>query len=745
MAWNTHIPKFRRFVLQNFPFIEEDFDALTDYALICKVIEYLNTVIDSQNEVLAEVERFETNVNNEIETFETNITNDFNRLEGLFNELQSFVNNYFDNLDVQEEINNKLDEMAEDGTLQEIITTYIQSNVAWTFDTVADMKLATNLVDGSYARTLGFHNINDGGGALYYITNSGTADEMQIISVDTLYANLVLPEIVTPEMFGAYGDGTHDDSASWNKAVSVKRDVKAFEKTYHLTQKINVTDNIEIDCGGASFTTTVNTVFDITGEVITSLANENNYSANDKDYTISNTDYLSYSGYAFVHGNNNFQESRSNYLGGFTCIFNNGKIGQSYPIPVENTVIDIVKPITMTLKNIKGITHATPTTYNTLSIKLSYGVGCRIENIYCKKAEAYATIWINKSLNINIDNINITQDANLSDNVSYIIYIGDSSYCNTTNSYLFNKQWHCWTTSGDFLCYKNTCTNCEFISETGVGLQDHENALGTSIENCTATCMGLSGMASVKNVVIETRLFSSQKRCTLSLMPMTIKENAVYFVDGVKFNADPDTAHPYVGVWFSNSPQVTGKTYYFNIATIKNVYSNVRATTYCTTSDTTGSYNLGKVIIDNCQLEISLKRNGENYWVITNNEVFVNNINYYITDRQSDFGTSNNDQWNKVTITNSTFRQVRGVAVDVTLNSVLTTSYISNLSVSGKLNGCNILSRIAPAVILGASDVQIDSMLYSVNDKWFNINSKSGTTYYQHIDSGAFVTATVTA
>ena len=36
-------------------------------------------------------------------------------------ELQNYVEHYFDNLDVQEEINNKLDEMVEDGTFDEII------------------------------------------------------------------------------------------------------------------------------------------------------------------------------------------------------------------------------------------------------------------------------------------------------------------------------------------------------------------------------------------------------------------------------------------------------------------------------------------------------------------------------------------------------------------------------------------------------------------------------------------------
>ena len=97
----TKIPHLRRFVLQNFPFIEEDFDALTDYELLCKVVEYLNTVITSQNALIGKVEE----------------------LEALFNQLKDFVDHYFDNLDVQEEINNKIEEMAESGELANVILT----------------------------------------------------------------------------------------------------------------------------------------------------------------------------------------------------------------------------------------------------------------------------------------------------------------------------------------------------------------------------------------------------------------------------------------------------------------------------------------------------------------------------------------------------------------------------------------------------------------------------------------------
>jgi hypothetical protein len=49
----------------------------------------------------------------DVETLHGDVTN----LHTAYEELQSYVNNYFSTLDVQEEINNKLDQMANDGTL----------------------------------------------------------------------------------------------------------------------------------------------------------------------------------------------------------------------------------------------------------------------------------------------------------------------------------------------------------------------------------------------------------------------------------------------------------------------------------------------------------------------------------------------------------------------------------------------------------------------------------------------------
>ncbi len=145
-------------------------------------------------------------------------------LQKLYVELQSYVNNYFDDLDVQEEIDNKLEAMAESGELTDIIAQYLGLAGMITFDTVADMKLAENLVNGSKCCTLGYHSINDGGKAIYKvrtITNEDVVDEGSIIALydNTLIAELIERDKVTPEMFGAYGDNSHDDYQAIQKAI----------------------------------------------------------------------------------------------------------------------------------------------------------------------------------------------------------------------------------------------------------------------------------------------------------------------------------------------------------------------------------------------------------------------------------------------------------------------------------------------------------------------------------------------
>lgn len=171
-------------------------------------------------------------------------------LQSLFELLRTYVNDYFDNLDVQEEINNKLDQMLEDGILEQIIEQYLNSSALWCFDNVASMKEATNLIDGSYAKTLGYYSANDGGGATYKITDTESEEEYQEELENSLYATLIIEVYVTPEMFGAYGDNEHDDKNKIQNALNIsslkKCNLIFNDKTYLISNYLNIPSDSKI-------------------------------------------------------------------------------------------------------------------------------------------------------------------------------------------------------------------------------------------------------------------------------------------------------------------------------------------------------------------------------------------------------------------------------------------------------------------------------------------------------------------
>lgn len=68
-------------------------------------------------------------------------------LQNLFTELKKYVDDYFSSLDVQEEINTKLDQMSEDGTLASIINEKIFTELNNKIDDKADQSYVDNELD----------------------------------------------------------------------------------------------------------------------------------------------------------------------------------------------------------------------------------------------------------------------------------------------------------------------------------------------------------------------------------------------------------------------------------------------------------------------------------------------------------------------------------------------------------------------------------------------------------------------
>ena len=101
-------------------------NSLSYYELLCKVVDYLNKVIEDLKTTEDNIETITDTTNDNIEAV----------IEA-YEELQGYVNAYFENLDVQEEIDAKLDQMAESGALSNLlaplipnlVTTWLTANV----------------------------------------------------------------------------------------------------------------------------------------------------------------------------------------------------------------------------------------------------------------------------------------------------------------------------------------------------------------------------------------------------------------------------------------------------------------------------------------------------------------------------------------------------------------------------------------------------------------------------------------
>lgn len=221
------------FVLQNFPFIEADFDALTNWQLFCKLGKEINKVIDSVNQSGVQVQNLTT----------------------AFNSLYDYVSNYFDTLDVQDEVNNKLDEMAQDGTLAEIVTEYLNVKGLLCFNTIAELENAENLIDGSFVKTYGKNNYLDGEGRFYkvrQILNTDVIDGFNIVGLAN-YPDLIA-EIIPDKYINDINSelqGIENDIEDLQSEISENKNLSDKKYNFHLYGiTTNATNEYPITQGG---------------------------------------------------------------------------------------------------------------------------------------------------------------------------------------------------------------------------------------------------------------------------------------------------------------------------------------------------------------------------------------------------------------------------------------------------------------------------------------------------------------
>lgn len=80
------------------------------------------------------------------------------------------------------------------------------------YGTVNELRQDRTVKEGTYARTMGYHSVGDGGAAEYIISKEKPEELTSCLALDNgLYASLVNVSAVNYKMFGAVGDGQNDD------------------------------------------------------------------------------------------------------------------------------------------------------------------------------------------------------------------------------------------------------------------------------------------------------------------------------------------------------------------------------------------------------------------------------------------------------------------------------------------------------------------------------------------------------
>ena len=374
-------------------------------------------------------------------------------LQDQFVILKNYVDNYFDNLDVQEEINNKLDEMADSGQLTDIIAQYLGLAGMITFDTVADMKLAENLVNGSKCSTLGFYNVNDGGNAFYKIReviNTDTIDEMTLFALHdpTLVAELIIELPIDPLKLGAKGNGTDDDYNYLAKSLSYKN-VILTKGSYLISSTLNIESDTILDGKECTIIPDENiTAITIQGNGISNPVVNTNIKNIKIDTSNSNTNgiYLK-DGYFNYFDNINISQLSSNDSYGIKIINGfNHKITNSRVL--GNRTYTGQKGIDISSTNTNdSIENMTNCKYDTLLLqRLEYGVKCNylttantveFNNIGFSDCD-YAYYLTGNAEPIAINNTRIEDNQNLT---SYGYYIDSNIYVSINNFNIYNVKY----------------------------------------------------------------------------------------------------------------------------------------------------------------------------------------------------------------------------------------------------------------------------------------------------------------
>lgn len=250
----------------------------------------------------------------------------FDSLQDAVNDLKKYVQDYFKNLDVQEEINNKIDDLINSGKFDSILDNYFQKKCN-TYKTAINMINDVSLTSGLFCITQGYYTQGDSGSAMYYITDSPDSEILCVKLQNGLYARLFFNNY-TINIRSLGIQNTDDIGILINKLLTIK----AFKwhtiylpyGTYTLNSTI-ISDNV--------------TNFKILGDYGSTVINVNSDAVRLYGASYSEIENIIFNGngenvgYSLSDKNHDTQQDRSSFTKITNCTFSNFKTSISIDAP----------------------------------------------------------------------------------------------------------------------------------------------------------------------------------------------------------------------------------------------------------------------------------------------------------------------------------------------------------------------------------------------------------------------------
>lgn len=193
------------------------------------------------------------------------------------------LQNYFKNLDLQTEINIKLDLMAESGELSTILADFLNLNRF--FNTTLDLLNETSIIKinkNFIIETYGYSSINDGGSTKILITDTIPTNKFYFTLKNNLYG-IPLTNLNNVLIYGIKNDGITDNTILLNQIINYTNKLYFPAGTY-LFSNLNIINKDNFEIYGDSKKTSIlkcNSTNTTTFFKFISLENGNNYRIHD--------------------------------------------------------------------------------------------------------------------------------------------------------------------------------------------------------------------------------------------------------------------------------------------------------------------------------------------------------------------------------------------------------------------------------------------------------------------------------